>query len=202
MTDCNMVPYEPADIVIHVQGRGTVLREKSLIAVQASDNKIVAFGTDAQRMTGKNMEDIMVLSPLHQGMIADYLAARELFSCLFRKALGKKPIIKPPVAVCVPKGMTSVDKKAMEDAVIYVGASELLLSDVPMEEFIREFPDKFPKLYRKFKITIGITKDEPERYMEERMRELLAYAEGLQIPAERVYTLWNEISAAGENKLI
>ncbi len=106
------------------------------------------------------------------------------------------------ICLCSFGGMTSVDKKAMEDAVIYVGASELLLSDVPMEEFIREFPDKFPKLYRKFKITIGITKDEPERYMEERMRELLAYAEGLQIPAERVYTLWNEISAAGENKLI
>lgn len=194
MTDCNMVPYEPADIMIHVQGRGIVLKEKSLIAVQASDNKIVAFGTDAQRMAEKDREDIMVLSPLHQGMIADYPAAMELFLCLLRKALGKKPIIKPPVAVCVPKGMTSVDRKAMEDAVIYAGAGELLLSDVPMEEFIREFPDKSPKLYRKFKITMGIAKDEPERYVEERMRELSAYAEEQQIPAERVYALWNEIS--------
>lgn len=187
------ISYEPADIIIHVQGRGIVLKEKSLIAYQKKDDKIVASGTEAERIAGQDMEDIVVVSPLRQGRVADYVVAVGLFSHMFMKALGKRPILKPAVAVCVPKGITSVEKQAIKEVLLQSVASEIFLTDIPVEEFIREFPTKFPKAYHKFKITVGIMKEDPERYVEERMRDILVYAELEQIPREKVYALWQDV---------
>lgn len=182
--------YEPADIMIHIQGKGIVVREKSVVAFQKSDNKIVAFGTEAYGMADKNVEDLVVISTLRQGIVADFTVAVKLFSYLLKKALGKKPIFnKPAVAVCVPKGITEVELVALQDVLITAGAKELIVTDHPMEEFLREFPEKSPKEYGKFKITIGITKDEPELYIKERMREILEYAGREQISQEKVYEL-------------
>ena len=187
------ISYEPADIMIHVQGRGIVLKEKSLIAYQKKDDKIVASGTEAEQMVGQGMEDIVVVSPLRQGMVADYAVAVGLFSHMFMKALGKRPILRPAVAVCVPKGITSVEKQAIKEVLLQAVASEVMVTDIPAEEFIREFPVKFPKAYQKFKIIVGIMKDEPERYVEERLRDMLAYARQEQIPQERVHALFREV---------
>lgn len=178
---------EPADIIIHVRDRGIVLREKSLVAFRRDNNKIVAIGTEAERMIGVDTENIVVMSPLRQGMVADALAAQKLFSGLVVRALGKKPFLKPPVVVCVPKGITEVEKRAITDVLVWgAGAKEVLVADTPAMEFIKEFPEKLPDLYRKYKIIIGITKEEPERYIEERLRDILAYAGQEQIPPERV----------------
>lgn len=184
--------YEPADIMIHIQGKGIVVREKSVVAFQKSDSKskIIAFGTEAYGMAGKNMEDIVVTSPLHQGIVADYVVAVKLFSYLLIKAIGKKPILKKPaVAVCVPKGITHVELVALHDVLMMARVKELFVTDHPMEEFLREFPEKCPEEYKKFKITIGITKDEPELYIKERMREILEYAGREQISQEKVCEL-------------
>lgn len=188
--------FEPADIIIHVQGRGIVLKEKSLIAFRKSDDKIVAVGTKAEGMLKKNVENIVAMSPLRQGMVADYPEAVGLFSQLLIKALGKKPILRPAVAVCVPKGITSVEKKAMEEVLISAGAKEVWIVDIPAETFIQEFPEKFPKEYQKFKITVGITKDEPERYIEERLRNALMYARQENIPLEKVHVLLQEVQTS------
>lgn len=182
--------YEPADIIIHIQGRGIVVKEKSVVAWQKSDNKIVAYGTEAYGMAGKNMEDIVVASPLRQGPVTDFIVAVKLFSHLLKKAIGKKPVLKKPaVAVCVPKGITPVEQKALEDALMIAGVKELFITDIPTERFLAEFSEKFPKEYRKFKMTIGITKDEPERYVKERLKDTLDMAVQEQIPHERVYEL-------------
>ena len=181
--------YEPADIIIYVQDGGIVLKEKSLIAYQKKDDKIVASGTEAERMAEQGMENIVVVSPLRQGMVADYVVAVGLFSHLFMKAFGKRPILKPAVAVCVPKGITPVEKQAIKEVLLQSVAREVLVSDIPAEELIQVFPAKYPKTYQKFKIIVEIVKDEPERYVEERLRDALAYAEQEQIPRERVYAL-------------
>lgn len=183
--------YEPADIMIHIQGKGIVVKEKSVVAYQKSDNKIVAFGTEAYDMAGKNMEDIVVISPLRQGMVIDYVAAWKLFSYLLQKAMGKRPILKKPaMAVCVPKGITPVEQKALEDVLTIAGAKELFFSEIPVEEFLGEFSEKYPKEFQKCKITIAIAKDEPERYIKESIRALLEYAAQEQIPQQRVYELF------------
>lgn len=201
---CYNIEYEPADIIIHVQGKGIVLREKSLIAFQESDGKILAFGTEAEQLAGKDTDNIVVMSPLRQGRVEDFTVAQSLFYLLLIKALGKKPfgkklIFKPAIAVCVPKGITPVEKKVIEDVMIYNVASKVLISDIPAEKFIREFPEKYPKEYEKYKITIGITKDEPERYVEERLRDILAYAGQEQISQERVSELFQRIKERYES---
>ena len=177
--------YEPADIVIYIQGKGMVLKEKSLVAFYPETGKIEAFGTEAEDIASKNLEGISVVSPLRRGMIADYTVAVKLFSHLILKALGKKPWRKPAVAICVPKGITEVEKKAVEDAIFQAGARELFIADIPAEEFVKEF-SKFSDLSSKFKVIIGITKDEPENYIMEEIDQMLQYARQEGISAERV----------------
>lgn len=184
---CNTI-YEPADIIVHVRGRGIVAKEKSLLAFRKSDNKIVAVGTESEASVWREAEDVSVMSPFRQGMIADYTVAEALLSHLLTKALGKRSVFRkmPAIAVCVPKGITPVEKAAIRDALIQARAGELFITETPMDQFIREFPEKFPAEYRKFRITVGITKEEPERYVEEKFREILTYAAQENISRGRV----------------
>ena len=189
------IPYEPADIIIHVPGKGIVLKEKSLIAIQKADNKVVAVGTEVEQIAERNLGDIEVISPLRQGMIADYPAAEVMFSMLLMKALGKKRkirILMPAVVVCMPKGITSVEEMAVKDAFL-MATREVLIADVPAEEFIRENCEKSPKLYQKYKVIIDIAKDDPERYVEERLRDILAYAAREQISSEKMCALLQKL---------
>lgn len=179
--------YEPADLIIYVRGRGIVLREKSLVAYRGDDGKIVAFGSEAERMIGKDAENLVIMSPLRQGRVADYCVATMLFSMLLVKALGKKPLLKPAVVVCVPRGSTEVEKKALEEALIYGKCvKELLFTELSVGEVIDGFEEKDFNLYRKYSVIIGIGKNEPERYIEQWLREILAYGAQEGIGPERV----------------
>lgn len=185
----NNIENEPADISIYIQGRGLVLKEKSLVAVDAAKEKILAIGAEAEQMAETSPENILILSPLRQGRIVDYLVAVKLFTHLLQKAWGKKPLLRPPVAICVPKGISEVEKRAAEDAIYQAGAKEVLISDIPVEEFVREFPEKMPKLSKKFTTIVGISKEEPERYVREQLACVLCYAKQEGISAGRVEEL-------------
>lgn len=189
----NNTNYEPADIIIYIFGKGMVLSEKSLVALDTSGTKILAYGAEAQQMAMEKPENVHLISPLRQGMIADYLVSVNMFTHFLRKAIGKRPLRKPPIAVCVPKGMTEVEKKALEDAIIQSGARELFIADVPVEELISAFPEKFPKLYKRFKIIISITKEQPEHYVTERLQEALNYAGQEGISPSRVSELFQNL---------
>ena len=86
------IKYEPADIAIYIQDKGMVLKEKSLVAFDAVNSKIIAFGTEAEYIAKGNAENILVASPLRQGMIVDYPVAVSLFTHLLYKALGEKDV--------------------------------------------------------------------------------------------------------------
>lgn len=186
--DNNML-YEPADIVIYIYGKGVVAKEKSVVAYQKSDGKIVAYGTAAYGMAGNRGEDIVVASPLRRGAVADFPVAMAFFSHLLIKVLGKKPILKPAVAVCASQGITLVEKKALEEALTGAGAGKVFITDAPAEEFMKEFPDKLSKEFRKIGIVIGIVKDEPERYIKEGLEGILEYAGQEHVSRDRVYEL-------------
>ncbi len=181
--------FEPADIVIHVREKGIVVREKSLVAFDAATGKILAVGTEAEALTGRESDQIRVLSPFRQGVIADYTVAELMFIYLMAKTTGKRPFLRPGVAVCVPKGITGVEKKALEDAILQAGAKEVVISELPMDRFLQEEAERFPDVYRKCRITIGITKEEPERYVEEALDGVLRYAAQEGISTERVLEL-------------
>ncbi len=184
---------EPADIVIYLQDKGMVLKEKSLVAYEKSTGNIIAFGTEAEHMKTCSQGDLVICSPLQHGAVADYMAASRLFTGLLQRALGKKPVMKPRIAICVPPNLTEVEKKALEDAVREAGAREIWITDIPVDQFIREAPVKFPQLYKKFKITIGITKDDPEQYVRELLSDALAYANQAGISRERVTDLLKSV---------
>lgn len=181
--------FEPADIVIHVREKGIVVREKSLVAFDAATGKILAVGTEAEGLTGRESDQIRVMSPLRQGVIADYTVAELMFIYLMAKTTGKRSFLRPGVAVCVPKGITGVEKKALEDAILQAGAKEVVTSELPMDRFLQEEAEQFPDVYRKCRITIGITKEEPERYVEETLDGVLRYAAQEGISTERVLEL-------------
>lgn len=186
--------YEPADLMIYVRGKGTALREKSLVAYRRDDGKIVAVGTEAEKMTGKDTGELAVISPLRQGMVADYCVAEKLFSMLLVKALGKKPLLKPSVVVCLPPGSTEVERKALEDALIFGNCvREPLFTELSAGEVIRGLEEKTSELYRKYNVVIGIGKEEPIRYMEERLRDVLAYGLREGIGPESVTAMLREL---------
>lgn len=100
----------------------------------------------------------------------------------------------------MPKGITPVEKMAINDMMIFeIRAREVLIVETPAEKFIREFPEKFPEEYRKFKIIVGITKDEPERYVEEQLNNTLMYARREQISPERVCELLQKLKEMNES---
>ena len=149
MEEQHMDLFETADIVIYIKGKGVVVKEKSLLAYDMISKKVVAVGNDAEDMIKNPQENIKVISPLRRGMIADYVAAVELLRFLFIKAWGKKPLIKQPVSLCVPKEITDVEKKAFLDALYQSGAKELFITDIPMEQLLRELPN-LPKNWQNF----------------------------------------------------
>ncbi len=209
--------YEPADLLLYVRGKGLVLREKSLVAYRRDNGRIVAFGSEAEKMSGGDPENLVVMSPLRQGRVADYCVAANLFSMLLVKALGKKPLLKPwppggtasaqerksggkwllrkPAAVvCLPRGSTEVERKALEDALIFGHCvREVLFTELSAGEVIEELEERSPDLYRKYNVMIGIGKNEPERYIEERLREILSYGAQEGIEPERVSAMMREL---------
>ena len=105
--------YEPADIEIYIRGLGMVQKEKSLLAVNEADGRILAVGTEVVQMAGENAPGVRLLSPLRRGKIEDYAAAVSLFMALLDKTLKKRAFRKPSIAVCVPKGLTQVERKKL-----------------------------------------------------------------------------------------
>lgn len=202
MTDTKygMADYEPADIVIYIQDKGMVLREKSLVAYELNTGKILAVGVDAERMLGKESENISVISPLRYGTVADYFVSVQLFTCLLEKAWGKKTFLKPSVAVCVPEDMTEVEKKALEEVICQSRAGKVVIIPIAVERFIAmaEIPGKLPPEYKKCRTIIGITKNEPEKYVMEGLSRIIQYAGRNGVSAERVTELVQKI--AGEIK--
>lgn len=197
MEQRNIQQWEPADIIIHIRDKGVVLREKSLVAYEASTGKIVAVGTEAEALKGRSSGGICVSSPLRRGMIADYPEAVCIFTELLRRALGKKRFLKPFITVIVPEGITSVEKKALEDAMLQSGAGNVRFFTMPMEQYLRDVVEQQPDLYQKYKVTIGISKDEPERYVKEALGQILSYAAQEGIPAESVQKLLESARASG-----
>ncbi len=183
--------FETADIIIYIKGRGVVVKEKSLLAFDTISKKVVATGNDAEDMIRNPQENIEVISPLRRGMIADYTAAVELMRSLLQKAWGKKPLIKQPVSVCVPKEITDVEKKALLDVLYQSGAKELFITDISMEQLLRELPN-LPKNQQNVKTFISITKETPERYIAEQIAEMLRYAGQEGISMERVNEIFQE----------
>ena len=121
-----------ASILVYIRGKGVVLKEPSVVALDRDTNKIKAIGEDARLMLGRTPGNIVAIRPLRQGVISDYTVTEQMMKYFIQKALGKKVFRRPHIAVCVPSGVTEVEKKAVEDATYQTGAKEVSIIEEPI----------------------------------------------------------------------
>lgn len=120
-----------ANTLIYVQGRGIVVREPSVVAIDKYEGKVLAVGTEANEMIGRTPENIIAVKPLKDGVIADFDITQAMIRRFIRQAnIGG--IFKPRVIVCIPSGVTEVERRAVEETVMQAGAKEVVLMEEPM----------------------------------------------------------------------
>ena len=121
-----------ANTLVHVKGKGIVIREPSVVAVQKDTNDVLAIGSEAKRMIGRTPGNIVAIRPLKDGVIADFDITQAMLKFFIRKAIGNKTFVRPRVVVGVPSGVTAVERRAVLDATIQAGAREAYLIEEPM----------------------------------------------------------------------
>ena len=121
-----------ASVLVYIKGKGVVLKEPSVVAFDRDTNKIKAIGEEARLMLGRTPGNIVAVRPLRQGVISDYTVTEKMMKFFIQKAVGKKTFRKPKIAVCVPSGVTEVEKKAVEDATYQAGAREVFIIEEPI----------------------------------------------------------------------
>lgn len=121
-----------ASILVYLKGKGVVLKEPSVVAFDRDTNKIKAIGEEARLMIGRTPGNIVAVRPLRQGVISDYTVTEKMLKHFIQKAMGKRTFKKPRISVCVPSGVTEVEKKAVEDATYQAGAREVAIIEEPI----------------------------------------------------------------------
>ncbi|WP_066664761.1 MULTISPECIES: rod shape-determining protein [unclassified Sphingomonas] len=124
-----------ANTVVYLRGRGVVLNEPSVVAVETLNGikRVKAVGDDAKLMMGKTPGTIEAIRPLRDGVIADIDVAEQMISHFIRKVTGQRKFMRwPQIVICVPSGSTSVERRAIRDAAQNAGASQVWLIEEPM----------------------------------------------------------------------
>lgn len=120
-----------ASVIIHVRGKGIVLREPSVVAIDRTSGKILKVGVEAQEMLGRTPGNIIAIRPLRDGVISDYETTERMLKYFIKKVNGRT-LFKPNVIVCVPSRINEVEERAVRDAAINAGARSVELIEEPM----------------------------------------------------------------------
>jgi len=121
-----------ANTLVYLAGEGIVLNEPTVVAVTAEENRVVAVGKEAKDMLGRTPGNIVAQRPLRDGVIADYTITEAMLSYFIDKAVGKSRFFKPEVMVCIPSGVTQVERRAVLDATMTAGAKIAYLIEEPL----------------------------------------------------------------------
>lgn len=121
-----------ASTLVYVKGKGVVLKEPTVVAYDRDTNDIKAIGEEARLMLGRTPGNIVAVRPLRQGVISDYMVTEKMIKYFVQKAIGRRTFKKPNISVCVPSGVTEVEKKAVEEATYAAGAREVRLIEEPV----------------------------------------------------------------------
>ena len=125
-----------ATVLVYVKGKGVILKEPSVVAINKVNNKILAVGEEARKMIGRTPGNIVAVRPLKDGVISDYDITEKMLKEFIKKACGGKKIIAPKVIVCIPSQATEVEKRAVIDATKNSGAKEVHLIEEPLSAAI------------------------------------------------------------------
>ena len=125
-----------ANTLVHVKNKGIVIREPSVVAINKNSGQVLAVGDEAKEMIGRTPGNIVAIRPMKDGVIADFNTTQNMLKYFIRKALSGKGFFKPRVVICVPSGVTEVEKRAVEEAAYQSGAREVYLIEEPMASAI------------------------------------------------------------------
>ena len=121
-----------ANVLIYIQGKGIVLNEPSVVALNKDTGEVLAVGEDARLMLGRTPSNIIAVRPLKDGVISDYDTTERMLKFFIRKTCGSGRFFKPRIMVCVPSGVTEVEKRAVSEAATMAGAKEVYLMEEPI----------------------------------------------------------------------
>jgi len=119
-------------VLVYVKGEGIVINEPSLVALNRDGTKILAVGRQAAEMVGRTPEAINIVRPMREGVIADFVVTEGMLHYFIAKVQGRQRIFKPEIMICVPSGVTSVERRAVTEAAISAGAKQAWLIDEPL----------------------------------------------------------------------
>ncbi len=138
-----------ANTIVLIKGQGVIINEPSVVAVQNDrygKNKVLAVGHEAKEMVGKTPGNILAVRPMKDGVIADFDMTEKMLRYFIEKAHKRKALMRPRIIVCVPYGLTGVERKAVRESAISAGAREVFLIEEPMAAAIGAgLPVKEPK---------------------------------------------------------
>ena len=121
-----------ATVLVYIKGKGIVLKEPSVVAIDTNTNKVLAVGEEARQMMGRTPGNIVAIRPLRDGVISDYDITEKMLKHFIRKACGKRRVGAPRVVICVPCEATEVEKRAVKDAAVNAGAKKVFLIEEPL----------------------------------------------------------------------
>ena len=121
-----------ANVLVYVKGKGIVLREPSVVAVDKDTNRILAIGEEARRMLGRTPGNIVAIRPLREGVIADYDITESMLRHFIEKVIGHSFVFRPRIMICIPSGVTMVEQRAVQEAAEQAGARHTQLIEEPM----------------------------------------------------------------------
>ena len=114
-----------SNVVIYAKQKGITILEPSVVAYDKDTEKILAYGEEAQRLIDRTQGNIVAIRPLRNGVISDYRMTELLLKHFIQKALGRRAFRKPYISICVPSGVTEVEKRAVEEASYQAGARDV-----------------------------------------------------------------------------
>lgn len=121
-----------ANTLIYVKGRGVVSSEPSVVAINSNTKEILAIGQEAKNMLGRTPANIIAVRPMKDGVIADYDTTEKMIRYFILKVHNRRALVRPRMVICIPSGVTQVEKRAVKDSAIQAGAREVYLIEEPM----------------------------------------------------------------------
>lgn len=121
-----------ANTLVFVKDRGIVLREPSVVAIQAGTRRVLAVGEEAKQMLGRTPGGIVAIRPMKAGVIADFEITEAMLKYFIRRVHNRRTMVRPRVIIAVPSGITEVEKRAVKDSAMHAGAREVYLIEEPM----------------------------------------------------------------------
>jgi rod shape-determining protein MreB len=121
-----------ASVLVFIKGKGIVLQEPSVVAIDRDTGRVLAVGSEARKMLGRTPGNIVAIRPLKDGVISDYEVTEKMLRHFINKTCGPRRFIKPKIIICVPSGVTEVEKRAVIDATIEAGGGKTFLIEEPI----------------------------------------------------------------------